>query len=1478
MADLNTTSKEVKVPEPAHGSAYDAPDWEVPEEGTTTRKRLHFGTITTRWAIADRFDRTFPPYKRYIGLKRRTFLCVVLAVVLCIVALAIGLGVGLHKHKDQNLPLPNGAQIYTGDLTYYNPAVGACGIQSNDNSPIVAVSHYTFDAMQTGSDPNQNPLCGRKIRASRRREDGKQVSIDVTVVDRLLMEDRPSKLACRTNSLNSSSPEMEPDKRYNVDMEDVSPLSAHAKPRSVYKFHTSYLDDQVQGQVHNEGQYRTGDRSNLVLETYQDGSLQGQACIDKQYDKRDNSNCQHDHKDRQAHVDKQNGIQDSSYIAPQRSKFCEEFNSTMQDVDLSESQNQGPYLSGGRVDEPTAMVHHLPRSKFLGRVNSRPDDSPSERSKFCISENYKRISICTAIVTALIIHCISAIICLAAATKMSSIDGHQCLCILPDVVDNLTSLDQNVTINAIFTLGSSIGMESSAASRKSVNISTTTTSTTTGKHSVATSTLSSKTSDTHQTSESRRFTTSKEDDVQRRDHLFATGQPVPATVLTTETLMTKNEAVTTNGLETEGMPILSLGIHNSIVPSLFYWIGQFSHFHSLGERILLTALSFGALFDYSMAQSVPTSLLHHSPSTTTAMLAGVSEATRIHSTEMPNLAFSRKGSRFFKTFSYLKKTHEIQAAIAIHAGTLFTIFIIVISIFINFNYLDLRLKCGKWFDDTGHTIREEIEGTIDWSNKVDTANSSIKTLVGNATRRFEEIEEKKECFMNKAIGAAKGFKNSATSGIHPVHNEVEPHIEEAKPNDDEIPNMLKDGADKYEHWDERSGNQIAMIAWPDSIIVSTTPTVAVAATASTHTPEVTTIALPPPTSNAEEKPQRPGGFWASLLWPIMHPISWCQQQTIKDIIKKIVFLACAIFVIVIGAKAMTLYFTLEGVKDNFNALKDSLERYYDHVKEFMGRIRGIFGDIYDNSMNLVDVIADTSKQKSKEYANRVIDILSGPLKKLKVDIPKIDKRVVGGPETGVGWPTHVAAVASGAEPSVIASTTILQRSGLRSMIPTPTHSGGLRARTARIKKPVNPILDGVTALGGHFDEKEAREVNRRRKDSHLTTSPSRPTQNAPRTFEVPDQSFSALAGDPSSVVLADDESNGALGRYFNVPQPFLMLGNIVRLVSGEKRSPTIISSPQVTAKVSEAEATTSETLADISITDLDYKKANNGGKTKKVDGPGSTTTIFNNSTSAAHGRQGNLPLPLAMLGNLIRLVRGVKKVETTGCLPTMTSTETTTIWVTSHPQVRREEPSDFRSLMNFIGRPPPTPLSNEHAATVVYSSAASYELSTTDVPTLTYAAHAPITKWPGISRTWKVYEPYPLPTGYVSDTNVPAAIQTGHLSGYDEGNGTGTGACDPQSGIKMQAQELGVAISWQIFGINLCNQRIAVWAEDADGMNKSFVLRVRDQCAACRPQDLDIFHYVFDAAVTPMDVGRVVATWRWLKDDEIIAATAEPTC
>ncbi|KAL8809090.1 MAG: hypothetical protein Q9200_003726 [Gallowayella weberi] len=49
---------------------------------------------------------------------------------------------------------------YTGDLTYYDPGLGSCGIQSGPNDHIVALSR---EIMQNGANPNANPKCGSMI-------------------------------------------------------------------------------------------------------------------------------------------------------------------------------------------------------------------------------------------------------------------------------------------------------------------------------------------------------------------------------------------------------------------------------------------------------------------------------------------------------------------------------------------------------------------------------------------------------------------------------------------------------------------------------------------------------------------------------------------------------------------------------------------------------------------------------------------------------------------------------------------------------------------------------------------------------------------------------------------------------------------------------------------------------------------------------------------------------------------------------------------------------------------------------------------------------------------------------------------------------------------------------------------------------------------------------------------------------------------
>lgn len=76
-----------------------------------------------------------------------------------------------------------------GDLTYYKPGLGACGKVNGENDAIVAISHVIFDPKTPNGNPNNNPLCGRKIKINR---NGKSVVVRV--------QDRCE--ACKKNDLD----------------------------------------------------------------------------------------------------------------------------------------------------------------------------------------------------------------------------------------------------------------------------------------------------------------------------------------------------------------------------------------------------------------------------------------------------------------------------------------------------------------------------------------------------------------------------------------------------------------------------------------------------------------------------------------------------------------------------------------------------------------------------------------------------------------------------------------------------------------------------------------------------------------------------------------------------------------------------------------------------------------------------------------------------------------------------------------------------------------------------------------------------------------------------------------------------------------------------------------------------------------------------------------------------------------------------
>lgn len=178
--------KPVAAPAPAPAPAY-IPSKEVAVE--SKEYPIRHDTVSTIDTLPPR-----PVHSRHVhtprGLQRissrwgilsKRIRIGIIAGLIVLLALIIGLSVGLgHKSRTANLPLPtNHGGPYTGDLTYYDPALGACGFTNSGSDSICAVSHIIFDAVSVSSNPNANPLCGKKIRV---RRDGK--SVDLTVVDR----------------------------------------------------------------------------------------------------------------------------------------------------------------------------------------------------------------------------------------------------------------------------------------------------------------------------------------------------------------------------------------------------------------------------------------------------------------------------------------------------------------------------------------------------------------------------------------------------------------------------------------------------------------------------------------------------------------------------------------------------------------------------------------------------------------------------------------------------------------------------------------------------------------------------------------------------------------------------------------------------------------------------------------------------------------------------------------------------------------------------------------------------------------------------------------------------------------------------------------------------------------------------------------------------------------------------------------------
>ncbi|KAH9432891.1 hypothetical protein MCOR02_007566 [Pyricularia oryzae] len=99
--------------------------------------------------------------------------------VMTLAALATtALGSALPPHHTPPLSTRSTA-LHTGDITYFHPALGACGRTNGDDDLIGSLPQSFFDRYTPGGNPNLNSLCGTRVRV--RRGDR---HVDVEVVDR----------------------------------------------------------------------------------------------------------------------------------------------------------------------------------------------------------------------------------------------------------------------------------------------------------------------------------------------------------------------------------------------------------------------------------------------------------------------------------------------------------------------------------------------------------------------------------------------------------------------------------------------------------------------------------------------------------------------------------------------------------------------------------------------------------------------------------------------------------------------------------------------------------------------------------------------------------------------------------------------------------------------------------------------------------------------------------------------------------------------------------------------------------------------------------------------------------------------------------------------------------------------------------------------------------------------------------------------
>jgi hypothetical protein len=105
MADTNNSTV-------AANQETQIPEWEHIANSKDSGATIVRPRGATRRGFSTKLDRVLPPYKRYIGMRRKLFLLVLFAALLALLVLIIGLALGLsHRSKSVSSHTIQGMQL-----------------------------------------------------------------------------------------------------------------------------------------------------------------------------------------------------------------------------------------------------------------------------------------------------------------------------------------------------------------------------------------------------------------------------------------------------------------------------------------------------------------------------------------------------------------------------------------------------------------------------------------------------------------------------------------------------------------------------------------------------------------------------------------------------------------------------------------------------------------------------------------------------------------------------------------------------------------------------------------------------------------------------------------------------------------------------------------------------------------------------------------------------------------------------------------------------------------------------------------------------------------------------------------------------------------------------------------------------------------------------------------------------------------------